>query len=96
LGGFGEDNAKEDVGVAEPDDFCALEHEPERDDRDSRDEAGVEGVVIDVDYTEHIENDEEEQLPDSAAVNFQVQAGPPRLGKKKRKLEFTDQKTVSR
>ena len=58
MGGFGEDNAKEDVGVAEPDDFCALEHEPERDDRD---EAKVEGV--DVDYTEHIENDEEEQLP---------------------------------
>ena len=58
MGGFGEDNAKEDVGVAEPDDFCALEHEPERDDRD---EAEVEGV--DVDYTEHIENDEEEQPP---------------------------------
>ena len=29
--------------------------------RDDRDEAEVEGV--DVDYTEHIENDEEEQLP---------------------------------
>ena len=70
--------------MAEPDDFCALEHEPERDDRD---EAEVEGV--DVDCIEHIENDEEEQLPVGLAENFQVQAGCP--VKKKRKLESTDE-----
>ena len=50
-------------------------------------EVEVEGV--DVDCTEHIENDEEEQLPVGLAENFQVQAG--RTVKKKRKLESTDE-----
>ena len=71
LGGFSEDDAKENVGVAEPDDFCALERSTSQRDTTRRKWKALTLTV------RSIENDEDDQLPVGLAENFQAQAGRP-------------------